>query len=1059
MNAYGDGHMTRFRLCLPILIALLAMTAHGQPGRNVTVEEVKALQAAYQTEHARVVKEGIAERFLPGLRDKAEEIAKKAEAALAAGRFLQAAEAYRQARWQLPYQPGTMPNHVRRVLGNLRLRHPQMITCVAYSPDGKLLATGSRDNTVKIWDLANGHELLTYTGHMDFLRAIVFSPDSKKIASGGGDKDIRVWDPRTGKDHVVLQGAGTATFAMVFAPDGATLIAGHDGGPEKAAGSLAFYDVASGKLLRSVNNFKNFVQTVAINAKGNIVAAGCGDGHVRLYAFPSITQSETQLEYWGYQSTRGATRFLAISPDDRTLLRCTPGYLDTDRMRTQLIPAEQARVGVELFSLVQPGSSFQASSPRGFIPYPKLSSPVVTNHLMAVFSHDGKKLFLGGSDGTIRIYDPEAGEELGALKGHTGAITGLAMHPDGIQLASTGSDYMVRLWDFDVVLQANEYSGHQAPVWTAQIAKNGQFVASAGADRTVKVWENGTGKLLHSLEGHEAAVTALVITPDSKSIISGGGDRVLKVWDPAQGKHIRDLDGHAATVTCLDVSADGKTLASGSADRVIILWDLAAGKQNRIISDLDSLVTSVAFAPDGNTIAVGCVDQSIRLIDVDTGAVKHRWSGHGVSVNGLTFTADGAGLVSCGGDHQVRYWPMKDPGQNPVTFVGHTGPVSSVACFKDTIVSCGADQTVRLWKNEDGTPRELRTFRGHRDWVTSVAFSKDGYFVVSASVDRTLRVWEITSRETPLLPEHMGAVFAVAFSPDGKKIASGGADKLIKVWDRTTGAELMTLSGHLDRIANLVFTPDSKGLISASGRFERSLRLWDLESGKETPLTPAQQRSWKSMIGAALLLSLTPQGDKLLMWRTGNDRYITILGFDRVSGEELFAFNDARPGIHSFSFAGNGKRAAVGASDGRVVVWDLDQKSPLSKEDWHFYKDDGGCGDIALTPAGDKLLVTNSKGHMTLADVNTRNVLKAWQGHEKSLLSVNISPDGKRIATFDEQNVVKLWDMDGKELRTWDLGRLYPGAGSFLANSTFAPDGKQLLIASANTTLFLLDLP
>src|SRR5207253_1214039 len=110
----------------------------------------------------------------------------KAESALAAGRLLQAAEAIRQARWQLPYQaPGTPDEHVARVIGNPRLRHAEKIFAVAYGPDGKRLATASKDQTVKLWDLDNGHELLTYTGHDDLVRCVAFSPDGTKVASAG----------------------------------------------------------------------------------------------------------------------------------------------------------------------------------------------------------------------------------------------------------------------------------------------------------------------------------------------------------------------------------------------------------------------------------------------------------------------------------------------------------------------------------------------------------------------------------------------------------------------------------------------------------------------------------------------------------------------------------------------------------------------------------------------------------------------------------------------------------------------------------------------------------
>jgi len=140
---------------LLVLVAFLASgaAARAQDTRPPTADEVKALIGKYQAERDAAIKQGIARRFLPALMDRADVLAKKSEAALSAGRFLQATEAIRQARWQLPYQsPNTPTEFVARIIGNPRLRHGQPIYAVAFSPDGQRLATGSVDHTLRIWD-------------------------------------------------------------------------------------------------------------------------------------------------------------------------------------------------------------------------------------------------------------------------------------------------------------------------------------------------------------------------------------------------------------------------------------------------------------------------------------------------------------------------------------------------------------------------------------------------------------------------------------------------------------------------------------------------------------------------------------------------------------------------------------------------------------------------------------------------------------------------------------------------------------------------------------------
>lgn len=1029
-------------VCLAFLLPLLLTSA--QETRLPTQADVKALQEKFQAERAAVLKGGADKRFMPILVQKAEEMAKKADTALGAGRLLQAAEYLRQARWQLPYQSAQVPReHVSRVLGNLRLRHGMEVYAIDFSPDGQLLASGSRDRSVKVWDLANGHELLTYTGHADSVRAVAFHPKESLIASAGGDRDIKLWDPRSGKDVRTLKGEGEYVTGLAFSKDGKYLVTSQAGQAGKNPGLVCIYETATGNLKRKIDDFRLMVHHVAFNHDGTILGVGDGTGLTRLYQFPNVAENAAQPEYWSQADQNGATYHLSFSQDNRTLVR---------------IGAD----GIKFYNLVLPGAPFQVSAPRRHIL--ALASP--HRYTCAVFNRDGRVLYTGSTDGIIRVWDVETGQVTGTFKGHNSEIKSLMFNPGGSQLASGSTDYTIRLWDFDIVLQSRDYAGHKGPVWTAQYDAQGSRVVTASADRTIKIRDANSGEQLAELTGHKSAVTYALFSADGNFILSGSGDRTVKLWEASSGKHLKDLEGHDGTITALDYDKEGKRAASGGADKLVRIWDVASGKILVKIDDNKSVVAGVAFSPDGKQLAVANVDQTIKLYDASTGKLEHSWIAHGTATTGLAYSPNGQYLASCGADHLVKVWPLAKPGTTPITLSGHTGPLSSVAFRNDNqhLVSCGADTTVKLWKLEGATGKEAQTFRGHKDWVSSAAFSKDGYYVISCGVDRLVKIWEITSREIPLITEHTGSVDAIAFSPDGKLLASGASDKTIKIWDRATGVELHTLHGHGAGVLSLAFTPDSKTLFSSS--IDRNIRMWEVPIGKPITLIPGQQHAFTGLISPVPYL-IVPDDKRLIAWVPGNERYTDISVWEFANGNEQFSpdpLRDKDRNIAAVSFSANGKLAATGARDGSVRLFDLTKKH--AKEalvpggEWFVYEKGKSVGDIALSPGGSALVVSSEAGDVKICNVAKREVLKSFKAHDSRVMACLISPDGKRFVTAGLDNMIRLWDLGtGEKLREWDFRARIQERGAFVSSLAFSPDGKHLATGNSNTTIFLLDLP
>jgi WD40 repeat protein len=627
--------------------------------------------------------------------------------------------------------------------------HSYAVTSAAFSPDGKTLASGSADHTIKLWEAGTGRELRTLAGHTDYVNSVAFSPDGQTLASVSRDHTIKLWEVGTGRELRALTEHTAPVTSVAFSPDGKTLASG------SMDRTIKLWEVGTGRQVRTLgghtkgaDSVSPQVTSVAFSPDGKTLASGTMDKTVQMW---EVSTGRKLLTLTGHTNR---IKSVGFSANGKTL---ASGSWDST------IKLWEVDTGRELRTLA--GHTGVVDS--------------VAHRVNSVaFSFDGKMLASGTGDEAITLWEVGTGRELRTLIGHTASVNSVAFAPDGKMLASGSDDHTIKLWEAGTGRELRTLTGHTNPISSIAFSPDGQTLASGRwPSHTIKLWDVGTGRELRTLTGHTHAVNSVAFSPDGKMLASGSGDYTIKLWEVATGRELRALTGHTNTLISVAFSPDGKTLASGSSDNTIKLWEVATGRELHTLTEHTNRINSIAFSLDGKMLGSVSMDGTIKLWEVETGRVLRTLSGHTDSNSSISFSADGKTLAG-NWVNTIKLWEVAT-GRELHTLTGHTASVTSVAFSPDgkKLASGGWDNTIKLW--EVATGRELHTLTGHTASVTAVAFSPGGKALASCSWDGTIKLWRVESGEllTSLiaLDEADWAVVA----PDGLFDGSPGALKLM----------------------------------------------------------------------------------------------------------------------------------------------------------------------------------------------------------------------------------------------------------------------------------------
>jgi WD40 repeat protein len=608
------------------------------------------------------------------------------------------------------------------------------------------------------------------------------------------------------------------------------------------------------------------------------------------------------------------------------------------------------------------------------------------------------------------------------------------------------------------------------PFQALTFSNDDKMLAAITGKRKLSLWQMPTGKLLWVTDlwkvnrdfSKDAKIPPakwpLLFSPDGTKLVTP-----VAIYDTESGKPIKELMTGKGLIATAAFSPNGKELALSWTGSGMSFLNTRSSKEERLAAEkIPDAASAFSFSPDGETLAVLAPDpslaegrqaESIYLFDLsEKGKIMD-----GRKLAGpfrcFLFSTDGKKLYAAKG-RDIHVLDPEDPKEQKKTVIlkGHNSSIVSLAPGpeKDSFVSVSIDDTVGIWSEQAGEKSSTLKFKNAM--APSLAFAHDRKTVAFVAKPGVIQFGNFKTGEVkPAAEGHLHALNSLSFSPDGRTLASCSSDREIRFWNPSTGMERIKRMEIEESVKHLSWSPDGKTLATIGDADQP--RLWDVLAGKEKEILQQQKHGVRA-------LAFSPMKQIIAIARLQHP----IELIDAETGELRVSLQKRRIGVDGgtcVTFSPNGNLIAAGTEpterflqprEGLIGIWDAETGKLLhefgGQPSLSFYR----IRAVSFTPDS-KGLVYCDDNQLVLCDVSTGRPYRRFEGHDKEIICLALSPDGRTLASASQDGTFRLWEvLTGREIRRFD------GHADKVYCLAFSPDGKRLASGSADTTALVWDV-